>query len=134
MKLNTIRRNRNSAFFSPFLLPFLATLCSHATHGQDTGAACKDSVNAEIVLIPADEFAMGGPSVEAIREVRLTNLPNRPCCSCLIKGVEDCSPKHQVSVRSFWMVDILDYTVVQIAYTYAEEYSKWACNRLLKWK
>lgn len=103
MKSNTIRLNRNSAFSLFFLLPFFASLFSPAAHGQDTAVASKDSVNPGMILIPAGEFNMGGPSFEAIREVRLTNLPNRPCCSGLVKGFEDCGPKHQVRIRSFWM-------------------------------
>ena len=56
-----------------------------------------------MVLIPAGEYVMGGPSSDAIREVRQTNQANRPCCNGLIKGFEDCMPKHRVKISSFWM-------------------------------
>ena len=56
-----------------------------------------------MVLIPSGAYLMGGPSSEAIREVRQTIQANRPCCMGLIKGFEDCSPRHQVKIRSFWM-------------------------------
>ena len=62
-----------------------------------------------MVLVPSGTYVMGGPSPEAILEVRQTNLANRPCCSGLTKGFEDCMPKHQVKIRSFWM-DITEVT------------------------
>lgn len=56
-----------------------------------------------MVLIPAGEFTMGGPSKKVTTEICKTLERGKPCCTELVEGFADCLPHHRVYVDSFWM-------------------------------
>jgi formylglycine-generating enzyme len=68
----------------------------------------------DMVLIPAGEFTMGGPSKTAVVELRDNVDKGKPCCLGLVKGFEDCQPQHQVYVDAFW-IDKTEVTNVEFA-------------------
>ena len=56
-----------------------------------------------MILIPAGEFTMGGPSKKATIDIRNTIDKSKPCCNGLVLGFDDCEPHHRVYVDSFWI-------------------------------